>query len=113
MQKHVSRLRDQLIHHITRFAKLMLNFYFPFQSTRNYNYSRYKVDNKYDIVIVKNSIKILRINEVDAFIQWELLKHFEFLTLLSFKLRFYDEKLDKIMLLEAFKVVILTIKKIF
>lgn len=65
---------------------------------------RYPVDTKYEIVMLKNNIKLLENKESDKFIEWELLKSFDFYTYLLFKLDIYDDKNDTIMLLQAIKV---------
>ena len=65
---------------------------------------RYPVDTKYEIVMLKNNIKLLENKESDTFIEWELLKSFDFYTYLLFKLDIYDDKNDTIMLLQAIKV---------
>ena len=54
--------------------------------------------------MLKNNIKLLENKESDKFIEWELLKSFDFYTYLLFKLDIYDDKNDTIMLLQAIKV---------
>ena len=70
---------------------------------------RYAIDTRYHIIIVMNSIQLVFNEEIEVHIGWEMLRHLELQTFLTYRMGAFHEKTDTISLLKLYKVCVLNL----
>jgi len=59
------------------------------------------MDSRHQLVVVLKNAKLLNNENVESFINWELIQHFKIYLLIIYNLGLYDEKNDTLMYNQA------------